>query len=112
TKMKLQEGKKIYFASDYHIGIPDYKRSVQREKIICQWLDHIKKDAHIIFVVGDLFDVWFEYKTVVPKGFTRFLGKLAELSDQGIIIEVFTGNHDLWMLNYFETELNIKVHRH
>lgn len=109
--MQLPEGKKIYFASDFHLGLPNYEKSIEREKFICKWLDQIKKDAHIIYLVGDLFDVWFEYKNVVPKGYTRFLGKLAELSDAGIPIEVFTGNHDLWMQDYFQQELNIKVHK-
>lgn len=109
--MNLPKGKKIYFASDFHFGIPDYENSISREKLLCQWLDNIKSDAYCIYLVGDLFDVWFEYKSVVPRGYTRFLGKLAELSDAGINIEVFTGNHDLWMQDYFQKELNIKVHR-
>ena len=109
-RMDLPEGKKVYFASDLHLGIPDRESSLAREKRFCSWLDEIKHDAHEIYLVGDLFDVWFEYKNVVPKGHTRFLGKLAELSDAGIHIEVFTGNHDLWMRGYFEQELNIPVH--
>jgi len=108
--MDLPQGKKIYFASDFHLGIPDRASSLAREKRLCQWLDEIKQDAAQIFLVGDLFDVWFEYKNVVPKGYSRFLGKLAELSDSGISIEAFTGNHDLWMRGYFEDELNIPVH--
>lgn len=108
--MDIPEGKKIYFASDFHFGIPDRESSVAREKRICRWLDEVRKDAHIIYLVGDLFDAWFEYRKVVPKGYTRFLGKLAELTDAGIQIEAFSGNHDLWMRGYFEDELNIKVH--
>lgn len=108
--MNLPVGKKVYFASDFHLGLPDYQRSIEREKLICQWLDQIKLDAYKIYLVGDLFDVWFEYKNVIPKGYTRFLGKLAELSDLGISIEIFTGNHDLWMKDYFQEELNIAVH--
>lgn len=108
--MDLPAGKKIYFASDFHLGIPDRSTSLQREKRICQWLDVIRHDAQSLYLVGDLFDVWFEYKNVVPKGYTRFLGKLAELSDAGLHIEAFTGNHDLWMRGYFEDELNIPVH--
>jgi UDP-2,3-diacylglucosamine hydrolase len=108
--MGLPAGKKIYFASDFHLGIPDRDSSLAREKRICAWLDEIKHNAAQIYLVGDLFDVWFEYKNVVPKGYTRFLGKLAELSDEGIHIEAFTGNHDLWMRGYFEDELNIPVH--
>src|SRR5690606_36714788 len=89
---------------------PNYQSSIAREKLICQWLDEIKKDAFKIYLVGDIFDVWFEYKNVIPKGYTRFLGKLAELSDAGIVIEIFTGNHDLWMKDYFSKELNIPIH--
>src|SRR5690606_37647593 len=85
--------------------------SLAREKRICQWLDSIRDKAHIIFLVGDLFDAWFEYRRVVPKGYVRFLGKLAELRDAGIAIEVFTGNHDLWMNGYFEQEFSIPVHK-
>ena len=110
--MDLPEGKKIYFASDFHLGIPHKAGSLEREKLICKWLDEISSDAAQLFLVGDLFDTWFEYKNVVPKGYTRFLGKLAELSDQGLHIEAFTGNHDLWMRGYFEEELNIPVHHH
>ena len=110
--MDLPQGKKIYFASDFHLGIPDKASSLAREKRICQWLDAIQNDAEQVYLVGDLFDTWFEYKNVVPKGFTRFLGKLAELSDEGLHIEAFTGNHDLWMRGYFEEELNIPVHHH
>lgn len=108
--MDLPEGKKIYFASDFHLGIPDRETSLARERRLCNWLDEIKKDAAHLFLVGDIFDAWFEYKKVVPKGYTRFLGKLAELSDSGLKIEAFTGNHDLWMRGYFQEELNIPVH--
>jgi len=106
----LAEGKKVYFASDNHFGAPTLKDSLPREKKFVAWLDSIKKDAGAIFLMGDLFDFWFEYKTVVPKGFTRTLGKLAELTDAGIPITYFVGNHDLWMNGYFEEELNIPVH--
>jgi UDP-2,3-diacylglucosamine hydrolase len=108
--MELSPGQKVYFASDFHLGIPDRAASLARERRLVQWLEEIRKDAALIFLVGDLFDVWFEYKQVVPKGYTRFLGKLAELTDAGIRIEAFTGNHDLWMRGYFEEELNIPVH--
>lgn len=108
--MQLPEGKHIYFASDFHLGIPNQSASILREKKICAWLDEIAPNAHTIFLVGDLFDAWFEYKQVVPKGYIRFLGKLAQLKDQGIQIEIFTGNHDLWMRDYFQSELNIPVH--
>ena len=108
--MELPKGKKVYFASDFHLGIPDRATSIAREKRICNWLDEIKADAAKLYLVGDLFDTWFEYRHVIPRGYTRFLGKLAELSDSGLSIEAFTGNHDLWMLDYFEKELNIPVH--
>ena len=108
--MTLPQGKKIYFASDFHLGIPNHAASLVREKRICKWLDEIKHDAAYIFLVGDMFDSWLEFKHVVPKGFVRLLGKLAALRDSGIMIEAFTGNHDLWMRGYFEEELNIPVH--
>ncbi|WP_167964435.1 UDP-2,3-diacylglucosamine diphosphatase [Saonia flava] len=107
--MTLPTGKKVYFASDNHLGAPTMEQSLPREKKFVAWLDKIKEDAGVIFLMGDLFDFWFEYKTVVPKGFTRTLGKLAELSDVGIPIYYFVGNHDLWMNGYFEEELNIPV---
>lgn len=105
----LPKHKKIYFASDNHLGAPTMKESRSRELVFVRWLDTIKADAGSIFLMGDLFDFWFEYKTVIPKGFTRTLGKLAELSDAGIPIYYFVGNHDLWMNGYFEEELNIPV---
>ena len=108
--IQIAQGKKVYFASDNHLGAPSFKDSLPREKKFVAWLDSIKSDAGAIFLMGDLFDFWFEYKTVVPKGFTRTLGKLAELSDSGISITYFVGNHDLWMNGYFEEELNIPVH--
>lgn len=108
--MKVEQGKKIYFASDNHLGIPDSRSSLVREKKFVKWLDTIKTDAHSIYLLGDLFDFWFEYKTVVPKGFVRILGKLAAIADRGIPIHYFVGNHDLWMKDYFETELNISVY--
>jgi len=108
--MQIPEGKKIYFASDNHLGAPTREASGPREQKFVAWLDKVKYDAAVIFLLGDLFDFWFEYKTVVPKGFTRTLGKLAEISDSGIQIHYFVGNHDLWMNGYFEEELNIPVY--
>ena len=102
--------KKVYFASDQHLGAPTAEQSFLREKKFLAWLNVIKEDAAAIFLVGDLFDFWFEYKTVVPKGFVRVLGKLAEIRDSGIPIYFFVGNHDLWMNDYFEKELNIPVY--
>ena len=107
--MDISKDKKIYFASDNHLGAPSDKESRIRERKFILWLDSIKEDAEIIFLLGDLFDFWFEYKHSVPKGFTRTLGKLAELSDMGIKIYFFVGNHDYWMNDYFEKELGIKV---
>lgn len=104
------ERNKIYFASDFHLGIPDHASSLEREKKIVRWLDSIRHDAKHIFLVGDLFDFWYEYDHVVPRGYVRLLGKLAELRDSGIDIQAFTGNHDLWMFGYFEEELQIPVH--
>ena len=108
--MQKKPAKKIYFASDQHLGAPTPQFSFPREKKFVAWLDEIKGDAEAIFLLGDLFDFWFEYKTVVPKGFVRVLGKLAEIRDSGIPIYFFVGNHDLWMNDYFETELNIPVY--
>jgi UDP-2,3-diacylglucosamine hydrolase len=101
---------KIYFLSDFHLGAPDQIKSLEREKIIVRFLDEIKKDAAEIFIVGDMFDFWYEYRKVVPKGHVRLLGKLAELSDAGIQIHFFVGNHDMWMRDYFQHELNIDLH--
>ncbi len=104
--------KKIYFASDFHLGADvGTDSSKEREKRICRWLDTVKHDAAIIYLVGDVFDFWFEYSTVVPKGYVRLLGKLAELRDAGIPIEFFIGNHDMWMFRYFEEELDIPIHK-
>lgn len=105
----VPNNKKIYFASDQHLGAPTAEKSFPREQKFVAWLDEIKQDAAAIFLLGDLFDFWFEYKTVVPKGFVRVLGKLAEIKDSGIPIYFFVGNHDLWMNDYFEKELNIPV---
>lgn len=107
--MKLPTAKKVYFASDQHFGAPTAELSFPREQKFVAWLDEIKQDADTLFLLGDLFDFWFEYKTVVPKGFVRVLGKLAELRDSGIHIYFFVGNHDLWMYDYFEKELKIPV---
>lgn len=108
----LPAGKNIYFSSDNHLGAPSREESRPREQQFVKWLDEIKGDAHAVFLLGDLFDFWFEYKTVVPKGFVRVLGKLAEMRDNGIPIYFFTGNHDLWMRDYFEDELDIPVYHH
>lgn len=101
---------KIYFLSDFHLGTPNAEKSLVREKRIVHFLSEIKPHATEIFILGDMFDFWHEYRTVVPKGYTRILGKLAELTDSGIPIHFFVGNHDMWMRGYFEKELNIAVY--
>lgn len=108
--MELLPGKKIYFLSDFHLGAPDFAASLLRERKIVAFLENARKDAQEIIIGGDVFDFWYEYKTVVPKHFVRLLGKLAEITDSGIPIKLFAGNHDMWMRNYFETELNIPVY--
>ena len=108
--MELTAGKKIYFLSDFHLGAPDPVSSLQREKRIVQFLSSIQDNAEQIFIVGDMFDFWFEYSTVVPRGYVRILGKLAELTDSGIRVSFFVGNHDMWMKDYFQAELNIPVY--
>ncbi|MBS1495338.1 MAG: UDP-2,3-diacylglucosamine diphosphatase [Bacteroidetes bacterium] len=102
--------KNIYFLSDFHLGAPNAAASLEREKIITRFLDEIKDNASAIFIVGDLFDFWYEYKQVVPKGFVRILGKMAEISDSGVPIHFFVGNHDMWMNDYFQKEMNIPVY--
>ncbi|MEI2759148.1 MAG: UDP-2,3-diacylglucosamine diphosphatase [Bacteroidia bacterium] len=104
-------GKKIYFISDFHLGAPTSEESLIRERKICQWLETIKADVSILFILGDVFDFWFEYRHVVPKGYVRILGKLAEIADKGIPIYLFTGNHDMWMFDYLPKELGIKLYR-
>lgn len=107
----MTKKRKIYFASDFHLGIPNNKESYLREVKVVSWLDHIKNDANEIYLVGDIFDFWFEYKYTVPKGCIRFLGKIAELIDLGVKIHFFTGNHDMWMFDYLPQELGITIHR-
>lgn len=106
----MQQGKNIYFLSDFHLGAPDPEASLVREKLIVQFLEEIEHSASEIFIVGDMFDFWYEYKYVVPKGYLRLLGKLAELSDAGIKLHFFVGNHDMWMTDYFQQELNMPVY--
>jgi len=102
--------KKIYFLSDFHLGAPDAVTSLQREKKIVEFLNEIRQDASVIFIVGDMFDFWYEYRKVVPKGHVRLLGKLAEITDAGIPIHFFVGNHDMWMKDYLQKELNIQTY--
>lgn len=103
--------RKIYFLSDFHLGAPDYESSLEREKKIVRFLDEIKKDAQEIFLLGDVFDFWFEYKRAVPKGFVRLQGKIAEITDSGIPVHWFIGNHDMWIFNYIPKELGVQMHR-
>ena len=106
----MTEKTKIYFASDQHFGAPDKTKSRERETIFLRWLDTVEKDGHTLFLLGDLFDFWFEYKYAVPKGFVRVLGKLATLKDKGLKIHFFVGNHDLWVKDYFQKELGFEVY--
>jgi len=101
----------IYFASDFHLGADGKLTSRERERKIVRWLDGIAPDAEALYLVGDVFDYWFEYRKVVPKGYMRLLGKLADLREQGLPIYFFTGNHDMWVFRYFEDELGIPTYR-
>ncbi len=103
--------KKIYFASDFHLGAPNREVSLVREKKIVQWLEMARKDAAEIFLVGDIFDFWFEYKRAVPRGYTRLLGKISEITDSGIAVHVFTGNHDMWIFDYLPEECGVTLHK-
>jgi UDP-2,3-diacylglucosamine hydrolase len=105
------ERHKIYFASDFHLGVPTFEKSLEREKKIVRWLEMARVDAKEIFLVGDIFDFWFEYKRAVPRGFTRLLGKISEITDSGIPVHVFTGNHDMWIFDYLPQECGVILHR-
>jgi UDP-2,3-diacylglucosamine hydrolase len=109
--LTIPTGKKIFFASDFHFGVPNHAISVAREKKVVAWLSSVEAEASDIFLMGDLFDFWFEYRKAIPKGFTRFLGKLADLQDRGIKIHIFTGNHDLWMFDYLPQELGVTIYK-
>lgn len=109
--MILSPGKKIYFISDFHLGVPNDTDSRKREDKIVFWLNSIKHDAQILYLMGDVFDYWFEYKEVVPRGYVRLLGKLAELSDAGVEMHYFTGNHDMWVFDYLPKEIGLQIHR-
>ena len=101
---------KIYFASDVHLGNRYLQNPMDAEKKLVRWLDEIKNDAAAVYFLGDVFDYWYEYKYVVPRGHVRFLGKLAELSDLGIEIHLFIGNHDIWMFDYLPQEIGAVIH--
>jgi UDP-2,3-diacylglucosamine hydrolase len=107
----LERNKKIYFISDVHLGAPALNDNAEREKLFAQWLTEVRNDAAAIFLMGDIFDFWFEYKKVVPRGFTRVLGKLAEITDEGIPVHFFTGNHDIWVFDYLPKETGMIIHR-
>ena len=109
-QIKLKNNEKVYFLGDFHLGAPDKDQSNRRERNIISFLDSIKSDVKELFLMGDLFDFWFEYKEVIPKGFVRFFGKIAEISDKGTNIHLIVGNHDMWVKNYFTEELNINIH--
>lgn len=106
----MQNGKKVYFASDVHLGLPGVESPLDREKRFVRWLDMAKVDAQEIYLLGDIFDFWYEYKKVVPRGFSRFLGKLSEITDSGITVHFFTGNHDIWAFDYLATECGAVLH--
>lgn len=105
----MNKNTNIYFASDFHLGAPNYEESLIREKRIVNWLDEVAKDAKEIYLVGDIFDFWFEYKHAIPKGFVRLQGKIAELTDKGVAIFVFRGNHDMWIFDYLPKELGVEM---
>lgn len=107
----MSEKSRIYFASDLHLGMQPAEESLRREKLFVEWLEEIRKDARELWLLGDVFDYWFEYKKVVPRGFTRFLGALASLSDEGVQLHLIPGNHDIWVFDYLPAELNLQVHR-
>lgn len=107
--LQIENGKKVFFASDFHLGAPDFEQSLNREKKIIQWLKEIKEETAALFLVGDLFDFWFEYKYVVPKGFVRFLAEISSFVEDDIPVYVFTGNHDIWMFDYLEKEIGVQI---
>ena len=100
----------IYFVSDIHLGCVDAEQSKRAERAFCRWLDMVAEDAQSIYLLGDIFDFWFEYHHVVPKGFTRFLGKVAELTDMGVEVHFFIGNHDIWCKQYLTEECGVIMH--
>ena len=110
SSFSIAGNKKIYFLSDFHLGAPNTQNSLQRERKIVSFLESIRHNAAQVIICGDIFDFWYEYKTVVPKGFVRLLGKLAEITDSGIPVVLFAGNHDMWMRGYFDKEMNIPVY--
>jgi UDP-2,3-diacylglucosamine hydrolase len=108
--MQLEPGKKIFFASDFHLGVPDHERSLDRERRVIAWMDRIFPETQELYLVGDVFDFWFEYKTVVPRGHIRLMAAIARFTDAGIPVHFFTGNHDMWTFGYLEKELGVQIH--
>jgi UDP-2,3-diacylglucosamine hydrolase len=106
----LKKENNIYFASDFHLGLPAGTNPIDREKRVVKWLNKIAPQAKEIYLLGDIFDFWWEYKLVVPKGFTRFLGTIATITDSGIPVHFFTGNHDMWIGKYLVDECGIIIH--
>lgn len=104
------EGRKTYFASDFHLGLAAGTDPHEREQRVTAWLDRVSADAGSIWLLGDVFDFWWEYRKVIPKGFTRFLGRLSALTDRGIEVHIFTGNHDMWMKGYLSEECGVIIH--
>lgn len=107
----MKPGQKIYFLSDFHLGVPDHASSLAREKRIVAFLNEAEKDAAEIHILGDLFDMWFEYREVVPRGFVRLLGKMAGITDRGIPLHLYIGNHDMWIFDYLPKETGVIIHR-
>jgi len=103
--------KKTYFISDIHLGSPALNNNLEREKLFVEWLTEAGKDASEIYLLGDIFDFWYEYRKVAPRGFVRTLGKIAELTDNGVDVHFFTGNHDVWVYDYLPSETGVIVHR-
>lgn len=111
-EITLQQGQKVYFVSDAHFGLPNREESLVRERKMIQWVEETRVDAAAYFLVGDIFDYWWEYKRSVPSGFVRLLAKFAELVESGIPVHFFWGNHDMWCRhNYFASELGWTVHQ-
>jgi UDP-2,3-diacylglucosamine hydrolase len=106
------ENKNVYFASDFHLGLAAGTDPREREKRVTAWLRKVSIDASEIYLLGDIFDFWWEYNKVVPKGFTRFLGTISELTDNGIRVHLFTGNHDMWMRNYLIEECGVQIYHY
>ena len=106
----MTDAGKIYFASDFHLGLATGSPPIEREKKVVKWLNSVVPDAKEIYLLGDIFDFWWEYKLVVPRGFTRFLGTVAEITDSGIPVHFFTGNHDMWVGDYLSSECGMTIH--